>query len=318
MDKKDERILSVLLENSRISITSLAKKVGVSREVAIYRVNNLNKTVIKGYYSRINLEKLGYKRHGCFMQFKGVSQEMEEKLLEKIAEHPFVSYLGPVVGKWNVVFDIHAKDQLHLKEILENIIVLVNPYLESYLINSPELSFDFFPQKFVGVKKTKNKLNIKESDLKIDDVDKKLLKLLSSNSRIDYVELSKILKLAPNSIKYRIKNLEKANIIEGYTITIDYTKLDLQFFNIQIKLNSLEDKKLLSYLLLHQNILYYYQYLGQENWDLDVGVISKNAEDFRRVIIDLKKNFGEKLKIHDIYMVTHVIKDNVAPEGIFS
>ena len=43
MDKKDKKLLAELMINSRTPINQLAKKVGISREVATYRLNKLIK-----------------------------------------------------------------------------------------------------------------------------------------------------------------------------------------------------------------------------------------------------------------------------------
>jgi hypothetical protein len=67
----------------------------------------------------------------------------------------------------------------------------------------------------------------------------------------------------------------------------------------------------------HPAIIYYYKYIGQENWDADMGVIVKNSEELREVIINIKKDFGEMIKIHDMFMNPRMIKDDVAPNGIF-
>ena len=47
MDTKNKKILAELLSNSRIPVSKLAKNVGVSREVALYRLNKLIKDKIK-------------------------------------------------------------------------------------------------------------------------------------------------------------------------------------------------------------------------------------------------------------------------------
>ncbi len=316
MDRRDIKLLAGLLLNSRASIKSLAKKAGVSREVALYRIKNLNKQIIRDYYTIIDLNALGYRRYGCFMQFKGITSHKEEGLISDIANHPFVNYLGPILGKWNVVFDIHAKDEIHLKSILDEMITKAGAHIDSYLINSPGTDYSYFPMKYAGEKQIYKKKSCNK--VVIDDTDKKILHLLSKNSRADYVELSKTTKLSPNAIKYRIKNMEKINLIQEYTVSIDYTKLGLQFFNVQLKLTNLNDKKLIAYIINHPNIIYYYKYIGQENWDMDIGIISKDSEEFRKIIIDIKKEFGEILKIHEIYMISHMIKDNIAPEGVFN
>lgn len=315
MDKKDLKLISALLTNSRLPINSLAKKSGVSREVAIYRINNLNKEIIKGYYTTINYDALGYKRYGCIMQFSRITIEKEEALIEEIAKNNFVNMLGPIIGKWNVAFDILAKDEIHLREILNEIISLSGTYLDSFVITNPGGNYDYFPLKYIG-QVDKNNTKNKITEVSYDEIDKKILNILSDNSRTDYAALSKLTKLSPNAVKYRIKNMEKTGLIQGYTISLDYTKLGYQMFNIQIKIIS-QEKKLISYLTQHPSVIYYYTYLGQQNWDIDIGMIVKNIEDLRKLIIDIKKEFGEFIKIYDIFMNPKMIKDNVAPVGIF-
>lgn len=52
---------------------------------------------------------------------------------------------------------------------------------------------------------------------KIDDIDKKILSLLSDNARISYVDIAKEVNLSRVAVKSRIENLEKDGIIEKYT-----------------------------------------------------------------------------------------------------
>ena len=50
------------------------------------------------------------------------------------------------------------------------------------------------------------------------DVDEKLLGLLASNARLSTSELSRLLGLSRSTVQGRIKRLEKAGIIAGYTV----------------------------------------------------------------------------------------------------
>jgi len=317
MDKKDSKLLASLLMNSRASMTSLAKKAGISREVALYRINNLNKKIIRGYYATIDLNALGFKRYGCLMQFSRVSVEKEELLIKDIAKHPFVSFVGPQIGKWNVAFDIHAHDELHLQSILAELKSFAGIHLDTFVITNPGTNYNYFPLKYLGQQQELAKKKITKV-MSIDAVDKKILQQLTQHARTEYTQLTKTTKLSANAVKYRIKNLEQSGIIQGYTISVDYNALGYQFYNLQLKINALEDKTLLSYITNHPNILYYYKYIGQENWDMDLGIIVKSVEELRKTIIDIKKDFGDILTIHNIVMNPSLVKDDVAPDGVFN
>ena len=318
LDTKDRKILAELIVNSRLPVTQLAKKVGVSREVALYRINKLVKNkVILNFYTLINNQALGYKRFIFFMQLKGITVEEEKEYLEYLNNHDYVTYMGPIIGKWNAVFDIMVRDDKHFKEVVEEVTNRARPHLESYVIMGAGVQEEIFPTKLVGIIKKMHLFPVAKQKYSIDKTDKQILRLLSTNSRVEYKELSKKIKLSANTIKYRIKNMEKAGIILGYTLSVDYRKLGWEFYNIQLKLSAMPDNKFLSYIRNHKQIVFYYKYLGHETWDIDIGVIAKNSMQLRKIILELKKNFGELIKIHDMYVVGEVIKDNIAPKGMF-
>ena len=59
----------------------------------------------------------------------------------------------------------------------------------------------------------------------IDDLDKRILKILSENSRITIKELSKKINLSQPSTKQRVMKLEDNGIILRYTIDINHNNL---------------------------------------------------------------------------------------------
>ena len=62
MDEIDKKILIELVQNSKIPISQLAKKIKVSRDIASYRLNKLKSTgIIRDYITEIDINKLGYK-----------------------------------------------------------------------------------------------------------------------------------------------------------------------------------------------------------------------------------------------------------------
>lgn len=316
MDKKDNKLLAELIIDSRLPMNRLAKKVGVSREVANYRVNRMVKEkIILDFYTIIDTEKLGFLRYTCFLQLKGVSREKEKIIIDKLIKNSFITYMGPVIGKWNLVLDILAKSRTHLENIVNEIKNDVGTYLDNYLIINTGTEQEIFPTKLLGINK-KIPFNKKNKDIKIDKIDLKLLKALSKNSRTEYKDLATKIGLSANAIKHRINNLENSGIVQGYTISIDMRKLDYEWYNIQIKLNE-DNPQLKEFLRQNKKVIYFYKYIGHENWDLDVGIIVKNSLDLREFILDLREKFGNIVKIYDIYVIIEESKGNYAPDGIF-
>ena len=317
MDKKDEKILIELTLNSRLPLNRLSKKVGISREVATYRLNKLIKDkMILGFYTTIDTEALGFSRYGCFFQLKGISHEKEKEFMNYLLKHDFVTYMGPVIGRWNVIFDIFARNNEHLQEIIQEIVNKIEKNLEKYSIISMGTALESFPIKIFG---SKREIEYKRSkEIKLDKKDLEILKILSNNSRVEYQEISKKLNMTANAIKYRIKNLENSGIIKGYTISINKRRLGYEFYNLQLKVTeNKKEEELRKFLKNNKHSIYLYKYLGNENWDLDIGLIVRNSSELRNFILELREDFGDIIKIHDLYVVVEETKGDYAPSGVF-
>ncbi len=59
----------------------------------------------------------------------------------------------------------------------------------------------------------------------MDFIDFKLLSLLLKNGRVTHTEVAQQLQLSIPAVTERIKKLEKAAIIQGYTVSLDYQQL---------------------------------------------------------------------------------------------
>jgi Lrp/AsnC family leucine-responsive transcriptional regulator len=65
-----------------------------------------------------------------------------------------------------------------------------------------------------------------KTEILFDEVDLKILNLLTRNSRMQWQEIGEEVHLTGQAVRNRINKLEKAGILKGYTITIDYKKLN--------------------------------------------------------------------------------------------
>ena len=315
MDVKNRKILGELVLNSRIPLNRLAKKVGLSREVVTYRIDQLkSKGIITNFHAVINEEKIGYLRNSCFLQLKGISPLKEKQFLDYLRKHNFVTYIGTVIGKWNVVFDIISKNRKDMEKIIKEIQKEIKNYISIFFIAGNLISGGYYPEKVFGTHR--GETEEKEKNAKVDKIDLKILEILSKNARAEYSEMSKKLNMTANAIKYRIKNLEESKIISYYTISVDIKKLGYAWYNMQIKLIAGE-KEVENFLRQDKKTIYHYHYIGNENWDIDIGVIVQNSEELREFIIKFREKFPEFVKIHDVYIVLDTLKENITPSGVF-
>ena len=82
-----------------------------------------------------------------------------------------------------------------------------------------------------------------EDKIKLDLNDKKILKELDLNSRQSNTAIAKATRLSKNIVNYRIKRMEDAGIIEGYTTTFDYSKLGYLLIRVYFDFYETDQKK---------------------------------------------------------------------------
>lgn len=70
-------------------------------------------------------------------------------------------------------------------------------------------------------------LPVQAYDASLDETDRRLLALLQQDARRTAVEMAELLSLSAPAVTRRIKRLEAARVIHGYTARIDHAKLGL-------------------------------------------------------------------------------------------
>lgn len=316
LDKKDWKILATLSKDCRTSLTKIAKAVGVSREVADYRIKKLIKTgIIKSFCTEVNLQALGYTKHVVYLELRNVNKEKEENIFKFLKNHKFISWIVTSTGKWSIIFDIHSKNTQHLSQLIKELKQELGNHFGEYEIVTLE-KYQYFHSKFFGEKETiKEK---KTKDITLDETDLSLLKILRNNARIDYVTLSTEIKLTPEAISKRIKRLKENTIIHQFYIFPDLTNLGFEHYNIQINLENIEDekeKKIMNYLQNHKSISFMYKPIS--HWDIEFGVFVKNPGELRDFMLQLRTLHPENIRIKDVALFYEEILPNFLPEGVF-
>ena len=320
MDKIDSKILKSLLENSRTPLSQIGKKVRLSRENVYYRIQNMIKQdIIKDFVTSINYNSLGFQQYVVFIEFDKIDKEKESQIIEYLKNEKSISWIGILSGNWSLTFDIFSKTNSEVNEFISRFFNDFEQNIGGYMLLNLQESNYFFNKIIdenilVSISKNKNQPKIDKTDIEI-------LKKLNKNAKISYVDLSSALKLTPNAIKNRIKNLEKSNIILGYSISINHKHFGLEWQGLQIKLRrpskEIEDR-LKSYFKMYNKVIFYYHYNKFGIYDFDIGVIVKDSSELREFINQLRKNFYDEIKIYNIFLVLDEVSSHNLPKIIFN
>ena len=129
--------------------------------------------------------------------------------------------------------------------------------------------------------------------IKLTKADKIILTEIEYNSRISEKKLAELCYLSKDSIRYRIKRLEKLGVIKGYSIMLDYKKLGNESYKLYLKLNATLQQKqeLINYLKELPNTFGIFESYG--DWNFAIALFAKDSSEFNKIENDLLENFGE-------------------------
>lgn len=129
---------------------------------------------------------------------------------------------------------------------------------------------------------------------KLDKKDRQILYQLDLNSRQNYNQIAKKVKLSREVVQYRIRQLEKAGVIRGYQTLIDVTRLgylNCRFFIKFQKDSPEEENTIIEYYKKHPRFWWVDSIDGFR--DLGLACWVKNIYEFFDIKEDLVKRFGK-------------------------
>lgn len=293
LDMKDIRLLRELDKNPDITVSRLAKNIGVSQQVADYRLKNLIKDkVIMAIPAWVDMGKLGYSLFRVHIRFKTISSEKKKEFEDYIFKNYKCFYIGSVGGRWDNYFDLFAKSPLEFEKNLEEIAGKFKEEIQEFetftilrihVFNYKYLFDNTISKEFV--------FNQVAEINNIDQTDNKILQIIKYDSRIPYLQIGQKIGLTRNAVKERIKKLHQRKIIVANRIILNPDLMGKESYKILFKLKSDNEqkKKLLGFAKINKNIIYALELMGQYQLDFEIEI--ENREKLQELLIELRNNF---------------------------
>ena len=318
LDLKDRRIIYELDINSRQSNSKIAKKVGLSKQVVSFRIRKLIKEkIISFFYTIIDISKLGFTVHKNFLRLQNFDRKTELRFIDFLVNNPNIVWIASCDGKYDIAFGIWARDTEHLDRTIKELNKKFGQYISERQI-ATIIKGEYFIRDYIIKKKPSA---FRESFFgavpklsKFDDVDWKILLELGKNSRITAVDISKIINVSDDTVRDRIKKLEKSGVVRHYNIVPNESKYPYLHYKVLIGLRNLsEDKEklLTEYCRLNTNIVYIVKALGP--WEFEIDMEVKNMEQFREIMMEIKTKFKDIIKDYSALNIYKVHKYNFCP-----
>ena len=303
LDLKDKKILSMLSENSRKPLNSIAKKVRLSRDAIDYRIKRLVKDgVIMQFFPIINLEKFGYETFHIFFLIDEMDKKQQDEFLLFLKHNQYVKNIIEYNDRWDYEVVLVARSLREFDDVVSQItsrfpqLIFEKEMMQVIKgYNSIHLPLKFYEQS--GHKLQEE--YISDKDVKIDEIDVKILEILCENCRISSVKIAERVDLTPDAVNYRIKKMIDGNVIRRFTILVNLSALNFHWytFSLSMKTFTMEhDHKFKQYVITHPYILRAVKTLGV--WDFLLYVVADNPRHFHSTVKEIKTYFSEIIRNH--------------------
>lgn len=120
LDDLDFKILSCLQKDGRMSLTVMAKILGVSIGTIRTRLNKLLEDGTVNIIGRVNPDKVGFHCYAHIAVYIRPAT-LKEKVALKISKLAEVSFLAMTSGDYDLEVDVMCRDNDHLINFVENI-----------------------------------------------------------------------------------------------------------------------------------------------------------------------------------------------------
>ena len=305
LDLRDWQLLRELDLDARRPLSSLAKKLRLSKEGIAYRVKRLvEKGVIRGFNAIVDISTLGYFGGGFMVKFQHCTREKEQEIIDYFKPKESVWWLNSRGGEYNLGVAIWAKNTHEFYMFQEE---FLEEYRGNMMKTKPRIYHKMyqFPRTYLGKKRVqreeKPKILWNGIPQKYDKIDFSILKLISTNARLSHVEIARRLKLTPAIVSYRIKKMEEKGIILGYRAVLDLDKIGYYWYKVDFYINDFKRKKeLLAFASAHPNIIYAYDAIGAADFEIELEV--RGTDELLGVIDEIRSRFSDLIINYEYYL----------------
>ncbi len=303
LDVKDRKLLEIYTDNAGIPLGQLAKLVGVSREVATYRLKRLKKLgIMPKIMARVDMTMFYNNAYAMFMRFSKLDAEFLKSATDFLVKNPLVMWVASLGGEYDIGITFLTRNPGDLSNLMQQIEREFGKNLQEY---------DLFPYErelkntYRGVFLTKQtqlseaflkEFSPQRLDTKLDEKDKTLLYALSQNAELTNSQLAKLVGLSEEAVRLRKKNYEQRGIIHGYRGVIDVQKMGISAYYIFLRLDNMsvsQERKFETYIQMSPHIYYCAKIIGKFN--VQACIWATSPTQYQAILQDIRNTFSENL-----------------------
>ncbi len=319
IDKFDLKLIQELESDPRQTLSKIAKKLNSSQQVISYRIKSLEKRkIIGGYYSIINLTKLGYTTYRTMIRLSDINSNKHKEIIDYLMKHPNVLWLVDCGGRWDLLVNFMAKNIMQYSSTIKEFKKEFPKNIQNYdilpIVQGTYLGRDYFTSTKRHVVDTPI-LGGDSDIIKLDKTNLKILSLMSENGRINAAEIAFKLKISPNTTISRIKQMKNKGIIQGFKPLLHLDNMGYFGYKALIKFKDLTEKRekdLMDYLKTDLNVVGVINLIGA--WDFEVEFETKIQKEELTILRNIRDKFKDIIKEFEVIPLFHEYRYNFLPK----
>ncbi len=317
LDDLDRRVLSALDFGPRQGLANLVEDLGISPQLLDYRLKSLQKKgVLIGFRAVIDSFKLGFLYCRLFVRLTDLSDSRIKSIARYAHKNPQVLWCYQMNGAYDLVISFWCRSVRDFERLTLDFLSRhgesVSDYQQDQVYRLRHCRVD----QLLGVGKLKT-FDIEETDehVSLDPLDIKILRVLSTNSRLPYSEIASKCDTSDKVAAYRIERLEERGVIRGYRPVIDWSLLGQAHFKVFIRLD-LSVKNIVdtvtSYIYSTPEIFCSLNGVGFPG-EIDVELVFESYPKLFEYMERLRKKFPRAIKSYQHMQFTTVHKVDYLP-----
>jgi len=191
-------------------------------------------------------------------------------------------------------------------EIHDKLLDKFSKYIQEKELSISRKATQFNRKWMLDSKEERKTFDFGEENEKInlDKEDRLILNELVDNSRKKIIDISRDTKLSVDVVNYRIKKMEKQNIIKGYKCLFNVEKLGLvatKAFVYFKNINQERKNEFIQYLKSLKNSVNVVTTFAP--WDLEIIFETESYRKYYNIMEETKDNFSDIIKFYDSVMM---------------
>ncbi len=319
IDLKDKKLLYHLSQSARTPHTQLAKKIGLSKNAVTYRIERLKKEgVIQYFTTALHLGNLGLDTFTLLLRF---NTPLDDSILNFFKNHPYANWVVTLSGNWDVFAEFVYTGIMDHHRITNEIIKTFSEKLNTYttFFSFDCIKVEHFPGDFYQDPEPKPPLIRQKPhhQFKADEIDKKILYILSQDASLTYPALAQQVGVGINVIRYRLKQLEKNGVLLKTFAEVNRQQLGYTDYLYVLHLKNLSESSMQKIRkAIQSNLNVNYAFFDTCSYNLIFTCSFKDSHGVDQLTHTLRQDYRNIIDRQEYMILCDQLVFNLFPKGL--